>query len=235
MVATDSKSNSTVSVNGQEVKSLAIAEKPKTSASRPVKVTPLKIDRFVIPIIGLSDLITNCIGPEVRKTLKGGLNEGEIQPEKEDRDPQKEFQNSIYRMSETDWSPAFPGIGIRKALIVAAKRMGAGVGTKVAANVFVDDEMIAILDRLPKKDQATIRMEQGGKSGGLAVSNRARFERGWRMRVWVSFNASMFTRNEIVNLFEAAGFGIGIGCRRPELEGTNGRWMVDTGKKTPNE
>lgn len=48
----------------------------------------------------------------------------------------------------------------------------------------------------------------------------------WRVDLEVKFNSHVISLEQIVNLFEIAGFGVGVGEWRPEKNGSFGRFHV---------
>ena len=48
----------------------------------------------------------------------------------------------------------------------------------------------------------------------------------WKATLDISYNASVVSFDHIINMLEAAGYGVGIGEWRPERNGTFGRFEV---------
>lgn len=61
--------------------------------------------------------------------------------------------------------------------------------------------------------------------GTADVRHRAEFLE-WEVTVPVTYNASIISLEQLVNLFNIAGFGVGVGEWRPERNGINGTWLV---------
>lgn len=51
--------------------------------------------------------------------------------------------------------------------------------------------------------------------------------RNWSMIIRMEFDSMSLTQNTILNLVQRAGFGVGLGERRPEKGGEYGRFQVD--------
>jgi hypothetical protein len=69
--------------------------------------------------------------------------------------------------------------------------------------------------------------------GTADIRHRAEFET-WGAVLRVQFNAGVMSAEQVINLFEAGGFGVGVGEWRPEKDGVNGRFHVaKTGEVLP--
>jgi hypothetical protein len=61
--------------------------------------------------------------------------------------------------------------------------------------------------------------------GTADIRHRAEFET-WGAMLRVQHNANVLSAEQVISLFEAGGFGVGIGDWRPEKDGVNGRFHV---------
>jgi len=51
----------------------------------------------------------------------------------------------------------------------------------------------------------------------------------WAAKVRIAFNAAAISPEQIANLLDIAGFGVGVGEWRPEKDGSFGRFHVSRG------
>jgi hypothetical protein len=93
--------------------------------------------------------------------------------------------------------------------------------TEARGAFHVDGEMVAIQAGPPKMRQDMVRVGMGTAD----VRFRGEFTQ-WAVDLTVSYNAAALSPEQIVNLFNLAGFGVGVGEWRPEKDGGYGRFHV---------
>jgi len=49
---------------------------------------------------------------------------------------------------------------------------------------------------------------------------------GWKTTIQVEFNNALINEENILNLINTAGYGVGVGDWRPEKNGQNGRFSI---------
>jgi hypothetical protein len=185
-----------------------------------VAIPEFKTTKMLVPIVGVSPLLCNRITQEVLETLSGGKKEGE-KKSKDNRGWKEIAMDGAYRHPKTG-AYVFPSSGLMNALASASYRMGlTKSAVEVFANVQIEDEWLDILGPAPRA-----RQDSGRNQGkGLVAVNRAEFPLGWHINVPVQFTSEMSAK-KLGMLFEAAGFGVGIGCWRPEKKGRCGRFVI---------
>jgi len=62
--------------------------------------------------------------------------------------------------------------------------------------------------------------------GTADIRYRGEFKQ-WKVRLLVRYNASVLSPAQIYNLFNLAGFGVGVGEGRPEKNGSWGMFHVE--------
>lgn len=205
---------------------MARSPSPKPEKAITLDLKPLKLATGVVPIKYRegSSLLTNKVAAEVKEKIADGDGKGA-----KTRDADDEFQSSLYVIDKENKIYGFPAAGIMKCLVHAGGRMAGETMTHLRAALVVEpdhDGLVKIYGPPPSLRTDLIRTD-GGK---LQVANRAEFKE-WRMKVRVQYNYGLFGEskgfNKVINLFQQGGFGIGIGCWRPEKNGTFGRFEVD--------
>ena len=88
-------------------------------------------------------------------------------------------------------------------------------------------DLLEIKGSKPKMREDIVRLNSGPKPVA-DIRYRAEFEK-WSVEIPVRFNQSAITPEIITNLFNIAGFSVGIGEWRPEKNGAFG--MFEVGKK----
>jgi hypothetical protein len=200
-----------------------------------INIPKLKIERMEILVIGDSPLIPhkfsskskNQIREKQAKTAKGG---------KEARNPHKEYLDSMYILNKDlnliadedvkkltkDTIYGMRSISFKSAAVGACSHVD-GITKVLARGAFhIDGEYVEVeTDEIPemREDLVTIGM---GKSD---LRYRGNFK-NWSAKLTVRYNASVLSREQIVNLFNTAGFSNGVGDWRPQTNGSNGMFHV---------
>ena len=168
-----------------------------------------------VEIVGDSTLITNRFSDKAQDAIaekqtskqKGGKNAKADRPP---IDPEQMYEDSKYRHPGNKDVLVFPGGGIKKCIEEAAPYAGA-YKTRVQAAIFVMEEW-------PELKFEDVRMRRDmppTKAGTPHTTYRAEFV-GWFMKFPVLFDATQFSVEDVINLFERGGFHIGIGEWRPK-------------------
>lgn len=188
------------------------------AATSSVTLPPLKIETITVTLIGDTPLIVHRWSEKAKKQMLDKQMK-KASAGKEAKDPERDFRESLYVLD--DGSYGFPIIGFKAAAVTACTSIG-GM-TKVAARqaFHVDGEFAVILG-----DEPTIREDMVRVGMGTAdIRYRGEFK-NWFTQVRVNFNANVLSAEQILNLFQTAGFAVGVGEWRPERDGQFGRFHV---------
>ena len=191
-----------------------------TKVQRPdnvVEMKQMRLQRVEVPILGTSPLIMHrwshkakeqMLAKQMKRATTG----------KEAKDPQRDFEESIY--IDATGLPAFPTIAFKAAAVDAAVAMDFKK-TNLRQAFHIDGEFVPIVgsDPEPREDMVRVGM------GTADIRYRAQFMT-WGTVLPVTINLAMLSVEQLVNLFDAAGFGIGIGEWRPQKDGQYGRFKV---------
>lgn len=141
------------------------------------------------------------------------------------KDPEKEYRSGFYTLPDGRYG--FPAIAFKAAAVSAGGRFGQGMKmTELRGSFFVEGEdgtdLVAIEgEPAMREDMVRIGM-------GLATIRYRPEFRSWSALVRTRFNAGKLSLEQLVNLFNLAGFGVGVGDWRPERNGQYGRFHVET-------
>ena len=114
----------------------------------------------------------------------------------------------------------FPGTAFKKAAIDAGYQTNALDKKTTARNAFhVSVGMVEI------KGKPSMREDMCRIQGKGHIRYRAEFKE-WECFIPICYNVKVMSFEQIVCLFNIAGFGVGIGDWRPEKNGTFGRFKV---------
>jgi len=190
-----------------------------TQKSEVIDLPAMKIERLEITVIGDSPLITHKWSEKAKKAMLD-KQMGKATQKKAPKDPEQDFADAIHRDADGDY--AFPTIGFKAAAVTACTSLDM---TKVAARqtFHVDGEFVKIMGGDPIMREDMVRVGQG------TADLRYRPEyTNWYATLKVTYNSSVMSAEQVINIFNVAGFGVGVGEWRPEKNGSNGRFHVGT-------
>jgi hypothetical protein len=116
----------------------------------------------------------------------------------------------------------FPATALKKAAVGAARFVEAKM-TEARGMFFVLGTWVPIHGSDPVAREDMVRVQ-----GTADIRYRPMFEE-WAMPIQVEFNSAFVQPAQVLNMFETAGFGVGIGEWRPEKNGPYGRFHVAKG------
>jgi hypothetical protein len=157
-------------------------------------------------------------------------------PVTQKRDPQAEYEASLYRIAKGDGEPdgyGFPAVGFKAATVSAGRFFAKSVKmTELRQFLFVrgvltkaEPQQLVEIFGEPHLREDTIRLP--GRKGGLTY--RAEIP-DWTAVLRISYITTSISRNSVLSLIEAGGFGVGVGDWRPEKNGDFGTYEIDQDK-----
>lgn len=193
------------------------------TTTRAAELQKIKVETATITVKGLSPLIMHRWSEKARKEMLDKQMKKTVK--KEAKDPEEQFKASVYYLE--DGRLGFPADAFKKAMIRGAKQIGL-VMTDARTSFFVhgeyctrdDRELVPIEgDLQPREDMVRLNGSTSDiRFRGQVVS--------WSADLRVSYNSSVTSFDQIVNMLHAAGYGVGVGEWRPEKDGTFGRFEV---------
>lgn len=186
------------------------------SKSNVIELPELKKNFVQIRLVGDSPLIMHRFSEKSRKEMLDKMM-GKAKAGKEPYDPVREYENSMYRTEDN--KPGFPAIGFKAAAVNAAN--DAGIQKTLARRAFHVIGEIVPIEGTPIMREDVVRIAMGTST----VRHRAEFKH-WSATLDVVFNSGIISLEQLINLFQIAGFGVGVGEWRPEKDGTFGTFHV---------
>ena len=196
--------------------------------SAAIELPPLNIQSMMLKLVGDSPLIVHKWSEKARAAMRD-KHAKKARTGRPVRDTWVEFCDSLYWISDKPEEPAeadveagvfgFPAIGFKAAAVTACT--STGVVTKVAARqaFHVTGELVRIDGQLSmREDVVTVGM-------GSDLRYRGEFA-SWSVVLPIRFNANVMSAEQIISLFQLAGFAVGVGEWRSERDGGNGLWHV---------
>lgn len=187
-------------------------------AERTIEIPEIKLDRMSVNVQGTSPLLTNRFGENAILSIEN-KQQKKAKGVKEARDPDAEFKEKLHVIREGVYG--YPAIGIKKCLVVAGGRFADEKMTHLRGAINVLGTLIEIKAPPPTMRTDTVRLQGGVTS----IAYRPQFM-PWEMEIPIVFNAGIIGPSQILNLFQIAGFAVGFGAWRPELNGVFGQFVL---------
>lgn len=192
----------------------------KKTAEQVVELLPINISEFEVTVVGTSPLIVHRFSEKAKKQIED-KQQKKAKQAKEARDPHAEFISSLY---------VFPGdiAGVKgcrygipavwfKLAMVGACRYSDGLTMTSARGAFHVMGESPESGGLVKLQYSDLRMREDAVTIGMGSRDmryRGEFS-NWSVTLRIKYNASAVTPDQLINLLNIAGFGCGIGERRP--------------------
>ena len=182
-------------------------------------ILPIDIRRAVIVLASDSPLVVHAWSAKAKQEI---LDKQMKKPRqaKEAKDPDALYEECFYRTPDKRYG--FPAIAFKAAAVDACSHVSDL--TKVAARgaFHIDGEIIPLEDYTgPVQRQDMVRIAMGTAD----VRIRPEFPT-WKATLNLRYNAGVLSLEQIANLFNVAGFSIGIGEHRPQRDGQWGMFHV---------
>lgn len=187
-----------------------------TKSTAAIELPPLNIQTVTFILVGDSPLIVHAWSEKAKRQMLDKQMKKATKA-KEAKDPEADYEACFYKTDTGAYG--FPAIGVKAAMVSACRFVDAKM-TVMRGAFHIDCEMLEVIgEPRPREDMVRVGM------GTADIRYRPEFV-GWKMPVTVKFNASVISAEQIANLLNAAGFGVGIGEWRPEKNGSYGRFHV---------
>lgn len=193
-----------------------------------INLNPINKKYCYLTIIGTSPMIQHAWDEKAKKMMRD-KHAGKKTKNREVRDPEAEMKGATYFTEEGEYG--VPAAAIKKSLITAAHKDLGVEKTLVRKAIFIICEdpgnIIAMKTDDPIGREDVVRVGMGSTD----LRYRPEF-RNWSIDIIVEFDADLLNEKDLINLFQRAGFGVGLCESRPEKNGENGRFDIDPQVKT---
>ena len=185
-----------------------------------VELKSIRIERINLEIEGDSSLIVHAWSAKAKKEMLDKQMK-KAKTAKDAKDPQRDYEEAFYRLP--DGKPGFPTIAFKQAAVSAGGRFSDGLKmTELRGAFFIDGELAEIKGE-PNMREDMVRVGMGTAD----IRYRPEFK-AWKVTLPIKYNADKISLEQLVNLFNLAGFGVGVGEWRPEKDGQYGMFHVVT-------
>lgn len=192
-------------------------KRPRASESTPVSIPKLDIKLASIKLVGDSPLIVHAWS-EKSKRMMLDKQMKKPTPNKEAKNPEEDYRQSLY--IHPDGGYGFPSVGFKSSAVDACSQIDGMTKVQTRGAFHVIGDLVKIDgDPTPREDMVRVGM------GTADIRYRGEFKT-WSCRIDIRYNANVMTLPQIVNLFNTAGFAVGVGEWRPERNGSFGMFHV---------
>lgn len=212
-------------------------------ATEVIEIRPIEIKKVTVRVVGDTPLIMHAWSEKAKRMMleaQMGIAKGK---KKEVKNPADDFIRSMYwltpmpedgTMESFEEAIAngarfgFPVTAFKQAAISAAYRMGwAKDKMSMRGAFYIDSDengMIEIHSDTPEMREDMVKVGMGTAD----IRYRGEFK-NWYADLTISYNANgQYSLENIVNIINAGGYVCGVGEWRPERDGQNGMFHVQT-------
>lgn len=195
-----------------------------------IELPKMNIQVMNIRLMGDSPLISHKWSQKAKRQILD-KNMKKAKAAKEALDPFFEFCESMYWLSEMPAHPTqtdvdgaafgFPAVAFKAAAVDACSHVDGITKVEARGAFHIQGDMVKI-QGAPALREDMVRIGMGTAD----IRYRGEFKE-WSVEFLVRFNANVLSAEQIVNLFNTAGFAIGVGEWRPQKDGSFGMFHVE--------
>lgn len=182
-----------------------------------IELPKLEIKMIRITLVGDSPLICHAWSKKAKEEMLHKQMKKAKQA-KEAKDPQRDYEESLYKLPDGGYG--FPAVAFKSAAVDACSHIANITKVEARGSFHIIGDMVKIDgEPTPREDMVRIGM------GTADIRYRGEF-RDWRCSFDVRYNSNVISPEQILNLFNTAGFAIGVGEWRPQRDGSFGMFHV---------
>lgn len=191
----------------------------KEKAEVKIELPELKIRTMQITLIGDSSLICHAWSHKAKSQMLAKQMK-QAKQGKEAKDPEQDFRDSLYP-HPSGKGYGFPAVAFKSAAVDACSHVQGVTKVEARGAFHINGEYIRIEGEEPTMREDMVRIAMGTAD----IRYRGEFKE-WRCTVELRYNVNVLSPEQIVNLFNTAGFAIGVGEWRPQKDGSHGMFHV---------
>jgi len=196
-------------------------EKPEKKEK--VSIGGISIKTFRLTLKGTSPLICHKFSDRAQDAmLAKQMKTADRKVGKETKNPHRDYEESLYVLKDGRYG--FPISGFKNAAVDACSFMDGmkKVVMRGAFHIVDEHEGLAVIKGTPRMRKDNVRVGMGTAD----IRYRGEFPIGWQTTLVVKYNENAVSIPQICQLFNAAGFGVGVGDWRPQKDGSYGMFEV---------
>ena len=179
----------------------------------------MNIHSLKLTLVGDSGLISHAWSDRDKKAMLDKMM-GAADVGREPKNPKQEYEESLYKLPNGKYG--FPAVAFKSAAVTACRFVDGVKMTEARGAFHIVGDMIEI-EGEPSMREDMVKVGMGAST----IRYRGEFKK-WKAKITIRFNANALSREQVVNLFNVSGFGVGVGDWRPEKDGSFGMYHVGT-------
>ncbi len=188
-------------------------------ATSVLEIPAIEIKTLVLHIVGDSPLICHAWSHKAKQEMLD-KQMGKAKSKKAPKDPQQDYEEAFYRLP--DGTPAFPTIAFKAAAVGSARQLDGSIKM-----TFLRGAFHTVGELVPIQGEARMRQDMVRIAGGTAdIRFRPEFPE-WSVDLPIRLNTRSLTLEQLIHIFNQAGFSCGVGEWRPEKDGSYGMFHVE--------
>ena len=206
-------------------KATKAAAKGKTDV---VLIARPDLRRIVVKVVGTSPVIVHAWDEKAKAQMRD-KQQGKAAQKKAPKNPKELIEGCKYR--DVNGKDCLPALAFKSAIVSAARHVDGLPMTVLRGALFVGGQTSGPMgeDMLLLKFKNITEREDMVRVGMGTSDMRYRPQyNGWSVELPITYNAGVISAEQIINLVITAGFSVGVFEWRPEKNGQNGRFDVDT-------
>ena len=222
-MATKSKTTKAAKKVAPKARALKSVKEPKATQAEKVDIPPLGLKYATITIQGISPLLVHHFNEKTQKEM-AEKNQGKAKAAREFIKPEKEYEAALYKMGKS--KTGVPAVGLKHAAVNACTFVSEMKKTHCRGSFHVLEEENGLVPVKGKHVMDTRIVRIGNFGSKVSVNRyRPRYDK-WEITFRVVYNPRMISPEQLLNLYENAGFAIGLCEHRPEKNGNLGMFKV---------
>lgn len=189
----------------------------KATAETVIQIPPIEIKTYVLRIVGDSPLICHAWSKKAKQEMLD-KQMGRARGKKEPKDPARDYEDAFYRLD--NGIPGFPTIAFKAAAVNASRQVDGLKMTFLRGAFHTVGELVAI-EGVPRMREDAVKIQMTSD-----LRYRPEFP-DWAVNLAVRLNTRALTLEQLIHLFNQAGFSAGVGEWRPERNGAFGMFHVE--------
>ena len=185
-----------------------------------IEIKPPNLQILELELFGTSPLICHAWSEKAKKQMLDKQMKKAVVG-KEAKNPEQDFKDSLYPLPKPNGNGSeygFPAVAFKAAAVRAASNLDITmVQARQMFHVLPDQGDLVEIDGSPTMREDMVRLN--GKTADIRY--RGEFKT-WKTTLKIRYNADVISDEQVVNLFNLAGFSVGVGEWRPERNGSFG-------------
>lgn len=184
-----------------------------------IQVPGIKLQDCVITVKGSSPLICNKWSEKAKQEIRDKQMKIAKAAGREAKDPEKCFKDSLYKMPDGN-GYGFPAIAFKAAAVNACSHIEGLTKVSARGSFHIPCDLIPIKGKpIMREDMVRVGM------GAADLRYRGEFT-DWEASIPVKYNSNAWSIEQLINVFNVAGFASGVGEWRPQKNGNFGMFSV---------